>query len=144
MWRGIVARIDSNCTIGAPASRSSLAEARRTLGCDLPKELAALWRETNGVIDDYGNDVVAPVEVAIAWNVDFRTRRTFHRLYMPFDHLLFFGGLGNGSLSAYRILGGKVRDRDIYCWNHENDSRIWAARDLERYLTAYFAGELEV
>jgi len=140
MWREIAMKFDSGCTFASPAPRSVLAEARTSLGCALPKELASLWKETNGVMDEYGNEIVSPIEIATAWNVDFRMRRRFRTLYMPFDHLLFFGALGNGSLAAYRILDGKIRDQDIYVWNHENDSRTWVSPDLERYFDVYFMG----
>ena len=143
MWRELLLDLDASCRFTPAASRSALADARNKLGCRLPKELADLWRETDGVEDRYANYVVAPVEIATAWNVDFRTRRRFRTLYMPFDHLLFFGAIGNGNLAAYRVLNGLVRDRDVYVWDHENDSRMWVAPNLERFFESYLDGRLE-
>lgn len=56
------------------------------------------------------------------------------RLPMSFDCLLFIGEEGNGDLYRYRVLVGLIESPDIYRWDHENDSRIWFARDLEDYV----------
>ena len=50
---------------------------------------------------------------------------------MPFDNLFFFSDAGNGDLFCYSILkNGIIEKTDIYVWNHEDDSRTWAAASL--------------
>ena len=108
--------------------------AERALGFALPGELRALLAECNGVTDRLGSGVVWPLSDLVTRNEEFRTTREFRRLYMPFDALLFFGEAGNGDQFFYRVLDGEVRDFDIYLWEHEDDSRVWRAPGLERFL----------
>lgn len=60
---------------------------------------------------------------------------------MPFDPLLFFGDAGNGDQFAFRLVSG-LRDKDIYVWNHENDSRTWVGPSLSRYLEWWADGRI--
>jgi hypothetical protein len=63
---------------------------------------------------------------------------------MPFDNLLFFADAGNGDQFAFPIQAGEVRRPDVFCWNHEDDSRIWVAPSLEKYLEWWLTGKLTV
>jgi hypothetical protein len=63
---------------------------------------------------------------------------------MPFDHLLFFADAGNGDHFAFALHAGVVRRPDVFAWNHEDDSRNWAAPSLEKYLEWWLTGRLKL
>lgn len=71
-------------------------------------------------------------------NLLFWSTDTFPGLYMPFDPLLFFGDNGGGDQFAFVLTPERP---DIFVWDHENDSRLWAARGLEDYLHRSLAGD---
>ena len=77
-------------------------------------------------------------------NIEFRTTEDFKDLYMPFDSLLFFADAGNGDQFAFTVLNGEIRRNDIFVWNHENDSRTWAASNLKQYLEWWLSGKLQI
>ena len=112
------------------------------LNVALPDDLRSLLAQSDGVEGIYGLDLVWPSARILDDNTKFRTLPTFRDLYMPFEPLLFFGDAGNGDQFAYRICGGRVRP-GIFLWNHENDSRSWAAPSLERYFEWTFAETLK-
>ena len=74
----------------------------------------------------------------------FRTFEDFRSLYMPFDHLLLFGGDGGGDLFAYPVRAdGSTSAMGIFVWEHEDDSRTWRAsslRDLHARLSTDWVG----
>jgi hypothetical protein len=84
--------------------------------------------------DYYGLGLIWPVERIVEDNLSFRSNAEFKELYMPFDHLLFFADAGNGDQFAYSINAGVIRKSDIYAWKHEDDSRVWVAPSLKKYL----------
>ncbi|MEV5606702.1 SMI1/KNR4 family protein [Streptomyces sp. NPDC052225] len=104
----------------------------------MPAQLTALLRETDGLIGEYGTDVVWPLDRIVDQNLLFWSPDSFPGLYMPFDPLLFFGDNGGGDQFAFVLTPERP---DIFAWNHENDSRLWAARDLEDYLHRALAGD---
>jgi hypothetical protein len=106
----------------------------RALGVALPPELRALLIESNGVQGMHSFDLIWSTDRILHDNLEFRASADFKELYMPFDPLLFFADAGNGDQFAFVILNNLVRRRDIFAWNHENDSRMWVAPSLERYL----------
>jgi hypothetical protein len=106
-----------------------------------PEDLRSLLEETNGVIGRYGVGLVWPVERIETDNLDFRSNTSFRELYMPFDHLLFFGDEGGGDQYAFRVLAGVIDPWNVYEWNHENDSRQWFAGGLRDYLARSFGHE---
>jgi hypothetical protein len=63
---------------------------------------------------------------------------------MSFNSLLFFADAGNGDQFAFAIRNGQIRSSDVYVWNHENDSRNWVAPSLEKYLTWWLDGSIEI
>ena len=75
-----------------------------------------------------------PLDRIINDNIEFRTTKAFSELYMPFDNLLFFGDAGNGDQFAYPITAGRIRRPDVFAWNHEDDSRMWVAPSLGKYI----------
>jgi len=64
---------------------------------------------------------------------------------MPFDHLVGFGDLGNGDLAFFPIQeNGKIKEPDVFIWNHENDNRYWVSNNLEQFVTQWYGGQLTV
>jgi hypothetical protein len=143
-WRELVQRLTPDCDFSPPATESQIAAAERALGAALPADLRSLLLESNGIVGRYGLGLVWPVERIEADNVAFRSNADFGELYMPFDHLLFFADAGNGDQFAYCVLTGEVRRDDVFAWNHEDDSRTWAAPTLARYLEWWLSGQLTV
>ncbi|MEU5881130.1 SMI1/KNR4 family protein [Spirillospora sp. NPDC047279] len=133
MWRALIERHHPEASLNAPASEDALRRAGRSLGHPLPADLARLLGESDGVTDDYGNHLVMPVEELVARNREHRTDESFKRLYMSFDQLLFFSDApGDGSLFAFAVV---PEDRpDVFLWEHETDSRRWAAPSLTAFL----------
>jgi hypothetical protein len=111
---------------------SDLDAAARALGEVLPGDLSSLLMETNGIIGANELDVVWTLARIIEDNRIFRTSSDLSELYLPFDGLLFFGDNGGGDQFAFVLRDNR---RDIFIWDHENDSRYWVAGHLESYLT---------
>ncbi|MGY4644708.1 SMI1/KNR4 family protein [Cellulomonas sp. URHB0016] len=123
-----------------PASPHQIAECEVALGHPLPADLRELLAETNGVEGSYGLDLVWSTERIARDNVLFRTYPDFAELYMPFDGLVLFADGGNGDHFAVALSG----NREVFVWNHENDSRTWVASSVLRYLEEWMTGRLEV
>jgi hypothetical protein len=135
VWRELILEEWPEATLFEPASDEAIARAEAALGVSFPEELVSLLRETNGVLDDTAAPAIWSCEEIASENIAFRTEEGFAELYMPFDHLLFFGADGGGDQFAYGILKGVIRkDYDIFVWDHENDSRTWWTNGLERFL----------
>ncbi len=126
-------------TFRAPAATEAVVRCEQRLAVALDGDLRALLRETDGVDDAYGGGLIWPVERIVGDNLAFRTNRDFAELYMPFEPLLFFADAGNGDQFAFVLRDGR---KDVFVWDHENDSRSWVAPDLGRYLTWWLDGTL--
>ena len=107
------------------------------MGHRLPDDLRALLSETNGIEGEYGLALLWPTERIATDNVQFRTNADFADLYMPFDGLVFFADAGNGDQFFVSLSG----NREVYVWNHEDDSRTWVASTVLRYLEAWMRGQ---
>ncbi len=143
-WRELVQRLTPDCEFSPPASPVQITAAEQGLCAALPADLRSLLSESNGIAGEYGLGLVWPVERIAADNLAFRANADFAELYMPFDPLLFFADAGNGDQFAFCLLAGEVRKDDVFVWNHEDDSRTWAAPSLERYLEWWLSGQLKV
>ena len=135
-WRRRLTELGARLPLAAPAERSTLAATERALALPLPAELRALLAQCDGVHDRYGTEIVWRAEELAIRNDEFRRSPEFRDLYMPFDAVLFFGDAGNGDRYFHRLLGGEVRDPDVYVWDHETDSRVWKFGGLEAFLGA--------
>lgn len=124
MWKELITRLATGCEFSTPASEKSIHAAEKRLSIEFPEDLRALLLESDGVSTRYGLGLVWSVEDIVLNNVTFRTNADFPGLYMPFDHLLFFGDEGGGDQYAYRILAGGVRSDGVFQWRHESDSRF--------------------
>ncbi|MFJ2566296.1 SMI1/KNR4 family protein [Streptomyces sp. NPDC087568] len=138
MWKEAAAEALPEVEFRPPVDATALAEAERRLGRGLPAQLTALLMETNGMVGEYGTDVVWSLDRIVEQNLLFWSPDTFPGVYMPFDPLLFFGDNGGGDQFAFVLTPERP---DIFVWDHENDSRLWAARELEDYLHRSLAGD---
>ena len=141
-WHELIQGINANCRFAPPASEEVLTEVEEALGVAIPDELLALWRESNGIMDKYGSGVWS-AEETIRENLELRSYPEQNDLYMPFDPLFCFAGAGNGDLFFFPIQAGGIHKRDIFLWDHENDSRTWVANDLETYADRWFRGQFD-
>ena len=108
MWRELIHDFCPEATFSEPASDEAIAAAEAALGVSFPDELTSVLRESDGVADQYGSDVIWSCEKLVRENHLYRNG-DFDDLYMPFDPLLFFGEAGNGDLYAYAIVRGGIR-----------------------------------
>jgi hypothetical protein len=106
-------------------------------------ELGSILKEADGVMGEYGLGLIWPVMRIRKDNLAFRENKSFRKLYMPFDHLLFFADAGNGDQFAFPIEDSAIRVSDIFVWDHEDDSRKWVAPSLEKYLELWLSNQLK-
>ncbi|WP_433478894.1 SMI1/KNR4 family protein [Spirillospora sp. CA-142024] len=131
MWREVAAKAFPDVEFRPPVDTAAVTAAEQRLGCPLPSQLTGLLQETDGVIGHYGVDTVWPLEQIVEQNLHFWTDDSLADLYMPFDALLFFGDNGGGDRFAFVRTPPRA---DVFVWEHETDSRRWAAGDLGDYL----------
>jgi hypothetical protein len=142
MWKEHLSTLSSECRYSDPASTDEISEAERKLGVVLPDELSSIFAETNGVMGEYGLGLLWPLDRLVEDNLLFRSNSEWSKLYMPFDCLLFFSDAGNGDQFAFSILAGQVRRSDVFVWNHEDDSRTWAAPSLRVFFEWWISGKI--
>lgn len=142
MWQNAVQKLTGRYHFRSPASADSIAHIENLLHLIFPNELKALLQESDGIAGDYGIEAIWSTDQIHEMNIKFRRNPDFKQLYMSFDELLFFGDAGNGDLFAFIVLAGAVRRQDIFMWDHENDSRVWVAPSLEKYLEWHINGSI--
>jgi SMI1/KNR4 family protein SUKH-1 len=134
MWRELIARLDAEATFHPPATLEELRGAESRLGVTLPAELRHALLETNGAEVAYGTGLLWSAQEIAGRNLDMRREwRAGEWRTMPFDHLLFFGELGNGDLVCFPITLEGVSNC-VFLWDHEDDSRTSAATSLADWL----------
>lgn len=139
-WMSLIAIAVADAQFQPPAQAGAFAEVEAGLGFSLPDELKGFLLETNGLIADFGADVVWSLSEILRRNVEMRGAEGFKRLYMPFDNLLFFGDDGDGDLFAFPVQAdGCINQPDIFRWDHETDGRVWFAPGLRRFFDRRFA-----
>jgi len=132
-------------TFSDPVAIDLIAGAERKVGIAFPQDLMNALQESDGIVGKYELALVWPLERIVKDNLTFRNNAEFASLYMPFDHLLFFGDAGNGDQFAYSVArSGRIEDPDIFVWDHENCSRKWAAPNLAKYLEWWITGQLKL
>jgi hypothetical protein len=141
-WREFIQNLTPNSTFHSPAILDEINKVELTLDVLLPDELKSLLQESNGVEGSYGLGLIWDVERIQKDNLFFREFADYKDIYMPFDDLLFFADAGNGDQFAFTVLNGEIRKGDIFVWNHEDDSRQWAAPSLDVYLEWWLTGKL--
>ena len=143
MWQQLVEQYSSSVTCHAPVSKSQLELAESELRIGFPEGLRSCLLESDGIEGEHSLALVWPLLRIVEDNKLFRGKSEFKELYMPFDSLLFFGDAGNGDQFAFPIVGGRVR-KDVFVWNHEDDSRSWVAPSLAKFLEWWLTGELKI
>ena len=133
MWIEKIRSLIDDAQFAGIAESPAISKCEDSLGVKLPDDLKQVLNESNGVQGHYGSEIIWNVEKIAQTNQDFRNSPDFVELYMPFDHLLFFGDAGNGDQFAYAIQNHKIQKDDVFMWNHEDDSRTWIAPNLGRY-----------
>jgi hypothetical protein len=141
-WRQLIASVAPEAKLGSPASMSDLIDVETGLDVALPAELRELLLITDGLQGSYGLDVIWPCARILEDNRVFRASKDFRELYKPFHSLLFFGDAGNGDQFAYQIAREGPLSTKIFLWNHEDDTRKWAAPGLTEYLDWSLTGKL--
>lgn len=134
-WKKLTKSYAREAKFGRPASESQLVAVEQALGIRLPGLLREFLLEADGVTGDYGSRVIWSATDIQKRNQKFRTLASFRDLYMPFDHLLFFGDDGGGDQFAFAIhVDGQIHKHDVFRWAHESDARLWFAGRLEQFL----------
>ncbi|WP_409340475.1 SMI1/KNR4 family protein [Paenibacillus sp. MBLB4367] len=144
MWMDLIKELTNDIKFHVPVTESQLLEVESLLQVDLPDSLKEFLLESNGVIGEYGCDIIWTLERIKKDNQEFRKNNDFKELYMPFDHLLFFSDAGNGDQFAFPILNGKIVKEDIYVWNHEDDSRTWISSSLSSFIKGWLNGTIRI
>lgn len=143
-WREFVIQLNPAATFAPPVAPEQIAEAESVLGSAFPADLRDLLLETNGICVEYDCFLIWPLERIVRQNVDCRTKEMYRELYMPLHPLLFFADAGNGDMFGYSIVNGKVREDDVFTWNHEDDSRTCVAYSLERFLKGWSSSTIAI
>lgn len=144
MWKGYLSSISKECQFKAPATETEILSIKKDLNIDLPKKLADLYYETNGVYGNYGISSIWSLEQMIKENLFFWTLHEHKESMKPLDTFLFFSDAGNGDLFGYSIENGNIQNEDIYLWNHEDDSRSIIASSLEEFIKGWIGGEISI
>ncbi|MGN7942529.1 SMI1/KNR4 family protein [Virgibacillus sp. 6R] len=144
MWKGYLSSISKECQFKAPATETEILSIKKDLNIDLPKKLADLYYETNGVYGNYGISFIWSLEQMIKENLFFWTLHEHKESMKPLDTFLFFSDAGNGDLFGYSIGNGNIQYEDIYLWNHEDDSRSIIASSLEEFIKGWIGGEISI
>jgi hypothetical protein len=138
-----------------PASESMLTALKNQFNlAQLPAELEALYRQTNGVndciyietIDELivSGEIIWPIERVIETNSYHRTSDKYKEIYKSFDNLFFFADAGNGDQFGFETVNGTFEHTDVFVWNHEDDSREWVAPSMKAFVEGWFAGTIKV
>jgi hypothetical protein len=143
-WRKFVQSITSEFTFHPPASVEDIEKAESSLDVTFPDTLKTLLQGSDGIEGSYGLGLIWNVQRIADDNLFFRQFSEYKDLYMPFDHLLFIADAGNGDQFAFPVLNGKIQKRDIYVWNHVEDSRQWVAPSLDLYLEWWLNGKIKI
>lgn len=127
------------------ATPEELEAVECALGVRLPGSLEGLLRESNGVRVTFGTPLIWSTDEIARHNREMRNDPRYRETWMPFDHLLFFGGAGvDGILFAFAIIGGRI-DRDrVYAWYPIEDNRKLKAESLRDYVEGLLSDSLTV
>lgn len=148
-WQKIINEIENQLTkyqLNKPIHKAS--KIALELEVEIPVELDEFYKETNGISEIMDSETIGyliwGIERVIQENREFRTIRSYKELYMPFDCMLFIGDAGNGDNFGYSIQQKRIRKTDIFSWNHEDDSRIWVAPNLEIFVKWWTSGKIKI
>lgn len=120
-----------DCRFFPPVLPGALAAAEVALGCPLPEDLKQLYAQTDGLFVHHGTNLVMPLQAAVEENETLRYSPDLRELYMPFNHMLVFGGAGNGDLYFFPMHADGFLAPEVFIWDHETDSRTFFAANLK-------------
>ncbi|MDG9691184.1 SMI1/KNR4 family protein [Streptomyces mutabilis] len=138
-WRDIIDEFPSVLT-RRPAEPHVLERLEQLLGLALPGELNALLLESDGLLDEYGTDVVWSAERILSDNLAFRNDEEYRSLYLPFDYLIFFGDNGGGDQFAFTC---RPPREEVFVWDHETDERNAVSPTLASFVRSALASDGE-
>jgi hypothetical protein len=145
MWKDTISSVSKSCNFADPVSSIEIQNSEKQLGIQLPAPLQSLLLETNGVYEiEHELHLVWTLQDIVKENFYHRTNRDYQDIYMPFDHLVFFAGAGNGDLFAFTVTANKQIRNDIFVWSHDDDSRTWVAPNLATYFDWWLSGKIEI
>jgi hypothetical protein len=142
MWNEYIKNVSDDFELTQAATEEALAKAESTLGLILPAELRQLLRETNGV--EQRNTYllfILSIERIEKDNFEMRHNKALG-FYMPFSNLLFFADAGNGDKFGFPVSQAGNIGKDVFAWNHENDSRTWCAPSLKTFIQWWHEGKV--
>jgi SMI1 / KNR4 family (SUKH-1) len=143
-WKHLAKSYASDAKFARPKTETEIAALEQLFAIQLPDALREFLLETDGFTADYGSGVIWSVSHIEQQNREFRTADAFRELYMPFDHLLFFGDDCGGDHFAFAIhADGQIHKHDVFRWDHETDGRAWFAGGLEQFLETRLMKEKE-
>jgi hypothetical protein len=143
-FRRELAPFAARITFGSPVDSARFDDVKVMLDVEIPEDLRDFLSEADGVLDEYAAPLVWDLETMIDENLEFRKNADFKNLYMPFDAMLFFGAGGNGDLFFFPIQNKKVRNRGVFRWDHETDSRSKIAPSLNQFLVRALNGQIRI
>jgi SMI1-KNR4 cell-wall len=139
MWRKRLTTFDSTLRFSEGVSDADLDLLERSVGCFVTEQYRSLLLETNGVLDQYEIELVWTLERVIHENRAFEIGN-----YMSVSSCLFFADAGNGDYFFFPIDRANNCRNKVFVWNHENDSRLHLANDLEEFLEGWVVGSITV
>jgi hypothetical protein len=129
-WLTIVTDVGLRPT--QPADGPAIRAAEEALGHRLSVALRDLYRQSNGIFDEWGYAYVLRVEELPGRQRELR--EPWAATYEPFDGLCVVGQLGNGDLLMHPVDRQRLTEA-VVVWDHEDDSRTVYASDLAEALT---------
>lgn len=143
MWVELIKKYCGDCEFSTPADAQEIESTEKILKLLLHNDLKAVLMESNGILGEYELGLLWTVDRIKSENLYFRSYEGFKDIYEPFDNLLFFADAGNGDRFTYLIQNGQIH-KDIFVWNHEDDSRNWVAPDLISYFEWWLSGKMKI
>jgi len=143
MWKNYFQGISEECTFSTPTTKNEIDKVESLLNVTLPQELKEIMLETNGVKGSYELGLIWPLDRIINENKHYRDG-FLEEYYMPFENLVFFAESGIGDLFAFPVSQNRVCRDDVFVWNHENDSRMWVAPSVTKYVEWWLNGIIKI
>lgn len=138
-WAEFTRTLPPEVGLQNPASDEQMKALEAFVGQPLPPRYVSFLRHSNGLVGH--SDLIFSAENAITTNevlVSNYVHFNWAELYMPFGGMFFIGMNADGDYFFLRMLKGQMME-DVYRWEHESDSRVWFARDVQDFLARYFA-----
>jgi hypothetical protein len=146
---------DGKFGFNEPVTEGTLTELKEQFGLtQLPEELEALYRQTNGVNDFVyiasvnefilSEEFIWSVERIIETNTFKRTSDTYKEIYKSFNNLFFFADSGGGDHFGFETVNGRFERPHVYFWDHEDDRRVWVAPNMKAFIEGWVNGTIKV